>query len=75
MDWNHWTFSPEYALSDTLDLTPDWYSGARTGASGFFYNVVTQITGAVWHGLLGARKMEVHASWTTQEKRSWREQE
>jgi hypothetical protein len=52
-----------YTLSDTLDLVPDWEH--RTGVSGFFYNVTTSIAGPVWHGLLGARKMAVNASWTT----------
>jgi hypothetical protein len=57
-----------YTLSDTLDLKPDWFSGTRTGLSGFGYNVATSITGAVWHGLLGARPMEVKASWTNEER-------
>jgi len=63
-----------HTLSDTLDLVPDWDSGARTGVSGFFYNVVTTVAGGVWHGWLGARKMETSAQWTTQVSKSWREE-
>lgn len=62
-----------HTLSDVLDLVPDWEN--RTGFSGFFYNVTTTITGGVWHGLLGARKMETHANWTTYEKKEWLEEE
>ena len=63
-----------HSLSDRLDLVPDWDSGARTGMSGFFYNVVTQIAGSVWHGLLGARKMETNANWfLTPGKKCWTE--
>ncbi len=57
-----------YSLSDTLDLRPDWWSGARTGVSGFGYNVVTTITGAIWHGILGARDIETQADWTNEVK-------
>lgn len=53
-----------YELNDRLDLRPDWFSGMRTGFSGFGYNVITSITGAIWHDLLGAREMDTHASWT-----------
>jgi RHS repeat-associated protein len=58
-----------YELNDRLDLRPDWDSGMRTGWSGFGYNVVTTITGAVWHNFLGAREMDTHASWTNTVKR------
>jgi hypothetical protein len=53
-----------YSLSDTLDLRPDWSSGVRTGLRGLGYNIVTTITGAVWHDILGSREMETHATWT-----------
>ena len=50
---------------DTLDLNPDW-GGPRKGLSGFFYNLVTTITGAVWHGAFGASNtMKTSASWQT----------
>ncbi len=57
--------SIDYQLDDTLDLMPAWFSKERTGLSGFGYNVTTSITGAVWHGLLGASKMETKAHWQT----------
>jgi RHS repeat-associated protein len=51
---------------DTLDLNPDWGGGLRTGLSGFLYNAITTVTGAVWHGLLGASNtMTTSASWQT----------
>jgi hypothetical protein len=48
---------------DALDLNPDW-GGPRKGPSGFFYNLITAVTGGVWHGLLGASStMSTGASW------------
>ena len=55
----------DYLLTDTLDLEPDWYSGARTGMSGLFYNITTQVLGKVWHDVLGASYMRTTARWQT----------
>ncbi len=55
----------DYELTDVLDLKPDWWSGTRTGFSGFFYNVVTSFAEPIWHGALGASYMDTTAHWQT----------
>lgn len=55
-----------WTTRDTLDLNPDWGGGLRTGINGFLYNSITTVTGAIWHGLLGASNtMTTSASWQT----------
>lgn len=53
----------DYKATDTLDLLPCWGCPKRTGLSGFGYNVITTITGAYWHGILGASVMPTSAKW------------
>ena len=55
----------DYLLTDTLDLKLVWFSGERTGMSGIFYNITTQVLGPIWHGVLGASYMRTTARWQT----------
>jgi hypothetical protein len=51
-----------YSFKDKLDLSPD--RGSTVNGD----NVATFILGGVGHGLLGASKMETHASWKSEVK-------
>jgi hypothetical protein len=52
-------------VNDTFNFVPAWGSEKRSGIQGFFYNLITEVTGDVWHGLLGASEdMTTTATWT-----------